>query len=65
MRQTDREREQKWQSEEDARTLQRAMEIKDDAARLRRALAVLEEQSRAATKAKLDVAKVLGRRLRS
>ena len=41
-----------WQAEEDARTIQRAEEIKADMTRLKRALVVAEKQAEASQKAK-------------
>ena len=42
----DVEREQRYQAEDDLRTLQRAAEVKADEARMKRAMALHEEQKK-------------------
>lgn len=46
-------REQKWEAEEDARTLNRAIEIFSKKDRLQRAMSIINEQEKAASKVKM------------
>lgn len=56
---TDKDRELKYQTEEDARMLTKAFEIKKDPARLKRALVLVTEQEETATAAKIDIGQIL------
>ena len=52
MLKTERTEDDKWQAEDDARTLMRAEEIKADKSRIKKALAILKDQSMAIKKIK-------------
>jgi hypothetical protein len=49
----------KWQTEEDARTLERAAEVKASPSRLKRVLAMLKNNEEKSGKARMDVARIL------